>query len=92
MRSELSMSWTKAVQQVVKNYNQIPRKNLGYLTPASIISRSDDIKIREARKRLNMKPEKSEPHYYEALENQKKYEADKSNIQVGKYVSTLFSK
>ena len=66
MRSELSLSWSKAVLQVVKNYNDIPRKHLGFLKPSSILSREDDVRIREARKKMGLGPEKSEPHYYEA--------------------------
>lgn len=93
LRSHLTQNWTKYIDQVVEGLNSIPLKRLGYLTPNSIKSEKDSVRVYENLKKYEI-PTKKEPTFTQQDENQKKYlkntESNSSLLKVGDYVYLNF--
>ncbi len=85
LRGTLSQDWVKYLPQVVKSYNDTPIKKLGWLTPSSITSEIDSVKVAEAKAKNNI-PTYSEPPFEEQRQNQKLYESNKDYLQINDYV------
>ena len=85
LRDQLSKNWPKYLPLVVKSLNERHLKSLGGIQPISINSMEQDPVISEAQKEAGIKPYQA-PTYIKQNENQKNYEAIKSNFQVGQYV------
>ena len=69
---------------------QYSYKRLGYLTPASINSEIDSVKVSEARKALKI-PIYSEPTYKEQQQNQENYIKSEKDLSIGTYVYRDFN-
>jgi hypothetical protein len=96
LRGTLSQNWPSEIQNIVTSYNNTPIKKLGWLTPSSINSEIDSVKVDKAKVENNIKVYK-EPTFEEQIQNQKQYELQKKNLQVGDFVyldfdEKLFSK
>jgi hypothetical protein len=85
LRGNLSQDWIKYIAIVVEQYNKTPNKKLGGLTPQSIHSEYDSALVNEARK-LNKVSIFEEPHFQQQILNQKRYEEDKTKLQIDDYV------
>jgi hypothetical protein len=90
LRGTLSHNWVDKITQIVEDYNNTPIKKLGWLTPNSIHSEYDSVKVEAAQKEFNIKPFR-EPNFHVQLENQQKYEKDKSKLQVNDFVYLDFN-
>jgi len=77
LRSELSKNWVENLQQVCDGLNNTPLKRLGWLTPNSIHSELDSVKVNAARKEANISVYK-DPSYKEQFDNQNSYKGDLS--------------
>jgi hypothetical protein len=73
MRGILSQNWVKFLPKVVQSLNNTPLKKLGWLTPNSIHSEEDSVKVRKAKELKNIETY-SEPDYKTQRENQLNYE------------------
>lgn len=82
MRSEVSQNWTNNLRNVYESLNNTPLKRLGWLTPNSIKTESDSVKVSEAKKLKNVTTY-HEPTYSEQFRNQKEYDGD---LKIGDFV------
>ena len=85
LRGMLSQNWLKYIELVVKQYNESPKQKLGGLSPNMIHCEYDSVLVNEARKKKNLQVFE-QPHFKEQIENQKKYERNSNQLQVGDYV------
>ncbi len=85
LRGTLSQNWVKEIENVVQSYNNTPNKKLGWLKPSDIHSEIDSVKVTNAQIEHNIKVY-SEPNFEEQIKNQKLYESNQRNLQVGQYV------
>ncbi len=90
LRSELSKHWVKNLPIVVASYNSTPLKKLGYLRPNDIQSELDSVLV-DIKKRQQNIPNVKEPTFSEQLNNQMKYQKDRSKLQIGDYVYLNFN-
>lgn len=81
----LSQNWLKYIDIVVKQYNEAPKQKLGGLSPSMIHSEFDSVLVNDARKKKNIKVFE-QPHFQKQIENQKKYESNSQQLQIGDYV------
>lgn len=96
LRGVLKQNWVDFLPIVVRDYNRTPSSKLGGITPESIHSEIDSVRVSEAQKNANINVYK-EPSYKKQIENQVQYENDQENLQVNSYVyltsnEDLFSK
>ena len=84
LRGTLSHDWPKYINKVVKDMNNTPLERLGWLTPNSITSILDSVRVTEAKEKRNI-PIKKEPNVQNQIKNQVNYEQDKTKIQVDSY-------
>lgn len=84
LRAKLSKDWIHYLPIVTESFNNTPLKKLGYLKPSDIQSEADTIKVESALRSHGLKPLEL-PTFQEQNENQKKYEAQKKNIQVNTF-------
>ena len=95
LRSQLTQKWTTYIQKVVDGINSIPLKRIGYLTPNSIQSVADSVKVDKSLKEhgLNI-PKRSS--YIEQKQNSEEYlrtvEKDSNLLKIGDYVYIRFKK
>jgi len=87
LRGTLSQNWTRLLPKVAQQLNHTPLKRLGWLTPDSINSVADTVKVNEAKAKANI-PIYKEPSYTEQLKNQKSYNGD---LTIGDYVYLDFN-
>ncbi len=85
MRGTLSQNWVSEIQNVVKSYNSTPIQKLGWIEPRSIHSEIDSVRVEEAQKKNNLNIYR-EPNFEQQIQNQKNYESNLKNLQVGQYV------
>ena len=85
MRSERSKNWVKYLPVAVNLLNKRPLKRNGNLSPGSVNSIYDDVKVREARKNHNI-TEPTELNYHDQNKLQANYEKSKKNFQVNDFV------
>jgi hypothetical protein len=85
LRGTLSQNWVSEIQNVVKNYNSTPNRKLGWITPNSIHSEIDSVRVERAQKQNNINVYR-EPKFEDQIKNQEEYELNKNNLQVGQYV------
>ena len=62
LRGTLSKNWVKLLEIVVESLNNTPTKRIGYLTPNSINSEIDTVRVLEA-KRAHSLPIYKEPSF-----------------------------
>jgi hypothetical protein len=96
LRGTLSHDWVTSISKVVKSYNDTPNKKLGWLKPETIHSEIDSVRVEEAQQKHKIEVYR-EPNFEDQILNQKQYEEDSKNLQVGQYVyldfdQKLFSK
>jgi hypothetical protein len=96
LRGTLSHNWPLEIQNIVTSYNDTPIKKLGWLTPNSVNSEIDSVKVDKAKLENKIEVYK-EPTFEDQIKNQKQYELQRKNLQVGDYVyldfdEKLFSK
>ena len=72
--------WEPYLKQATQNINDTPRKFLGGLRPSQVLSSLDDPVVRQFSKMPEQVP------WFQQMENQNKYESDKSQLQVGDLV------
>lgn len=89
LRSNLTQNWIDLLSKICEDYNNTPNKKLGWLKPNDINTIYDSAKVLKAKKELGIKTY-HEPSYKEQNLNQKLYESNKKNIQVGTYVYVDF--
>jgi len=82
LRGTLSQKWAKILLKVADQLNNTPLKRLGWLSPASINSIQDSVKVNEAKTQHNI-PIYKEPTYSQQRQNQTNYKGD---LLVGDYV------
>jgi hypothetical protein len=85
LRGTLSHDWVSEIQNVVKSYNSTPIQKLGWIKPSTINSEFDSVRVEAAQKKNKIQVY-HEPNFEKQIENQKKYESDVKNLQVGQYV------
>ena len=85
LRGILSQDWPDYLPKVVQQFNHTPQLKLGGIAPEEILSLSDSAKVFDARKNTNTYVY-HEPDLKKQLENQKNYESNSSNLQVGDFV------
>ena len=84
LRSKLSRDWIHYLPFVTDALNNTPLKKIGFLKPLDIQSEADTIKVESALRSHGLKPLEL-PTFQEQNVNQKKYEAQKKNIQVNTF-------
>ena len=84
LRGTLSQDWITALPKVVESFNNSPVRKLGGLTPNSINSEEDSVKVDNLRKLKNIQTY-SEPTYDKQRENQENYEKSPS-FQINDFV------
>ena len=85
LRGILSQDWIKFLPKVVHQFNHTPQTKLGGIAPEKISTLADSAKVFDARKEAGITVF-HEPNFKEQIANQKRYEQDASNLQVGDYV------
>jgi hypothetical protein len=85
MRSEKSQNWIKYLPVAVSLLNQRPLKRNGNVSPGSINSMFDDVKVREARQKQNI-PIPEELNWKEQNKMQEDYKKFKGNFQENDFV------
>lgn len=85
LRGTLSQNWVSAIENVVNSYNDTPIKKLGWIKPNTIHSEFDSVRVEQAQVKNNIKVYK-EPNFEDQIKNQKDYESQSKNLQVGQYV------
>ena len=88
LRGTLSQDWVKALPKVTDSLNNTPLKKLGWLTPNSIHSEIDSVRVQSAKKSFQI-PSYSEPDYRTQRTNQETYEKSKG-FQVKDFVYLNF--
>jgi hypothetical protein len=96
LRGTLKHNWVDEIQNIVKSYNETPIKKLGWLKPSSIHSEFDSVRVEDARLKNHIEVY-HEPDFKTQVQNQKDYERNTKNLQIGAYVyldfdEKLFSK
>ena len=89
LRGTLSNKWSEQVQNVVSSFNNTPIERLGWLTPNSVNSEEDSVKVDQARLKNNIEVYK-EPTFDIQVKNQASYIDDKKNLQANDYVYKNF--
>jgi hypothetical protein len=90
LRGTLSHNWPELLLKVVDDYNNTPLRKLGWLTPNSIKSEYDSIKVETAQKKAGFIPFR-EPNIETRQENESNYFKNKSNISLNSYVYLDFN-
>jgi hypothetical protein len=85
LRGILSQDWVQYLPKVIQQWNHTPQSKLGGIAPEKIMSLVDSAKVFDARKKTNVTVF-HEPNFKEQIENQKRYEQNDSNLQVGDFV------
>ena len=85
LRGILSQDWVNYLPKVVQQFNHTPQTKLGGIPPEEILSLEDSAKVFDARKNKNITVF-HEPNFKQQIENQKKYENNSLNLQVGDFV------
>ncbi len=85
LRGILSQDWVQYLPKVVQQFNHTPQLKLGGIAPEKILSLADSAKVFDARKKSNVDVY-HEPNFQEQINNQKRYEENDSNLQVGDFV------
>ena len=85
LRGILSQDWVNYLPKVVQQFNHTPQTKLGGIPPEEILSLEDSAKVFDARKNKNITVF-HEPNFMQQIENQKKYENNSLNLQVGDFV------
>jgi hypothetical protein len=93
LRNKLTHNWTDYIVQIVEQFNDTPREKLGWLTPNSINSEFDSLKVEELRRQDNIKVFES-PSFTQQQKNEAHF---KGPFKIGDYVylnfpETLFDK
>ena len=82
MDSLRNKNWPKLLPDIVKAINSTENKAIGGLKPSEVETPFDNFKLEE-----KMEDRKyQQPHWYEQLKNQEKFEGNVKNIQVGDWV------
>ena len=84
LRGTLSQDWVSALPQVIKSLNETPLKKLGWLTPNSIHSEIDSVRVRTA-KEAHLITTYKEPNFQTQRENQLAYKKSKG-LQINDFV------
>ena len=84
LRGTLNQDWVKVLPKVTNSLNNTPLKKLGWLTPNSINSEIDSVRVKKAKKSFNI-ISYSEPDFETQQQNQKTYEQSKA-LQVNSFV------
>lgn len=82
LRGTLSHHWSRIISKIENQLNNTPLKRLGWLTPSSINSIEDSVKVNTAKKEHEV-PIYKEPTYSQQQKNQHSYKGD---LNVGDYV------
>ena len=90
LRGTLNHNWPELLLKVVNDYNKTPLKKLGWLTPNSIESEYDSIKVEQAQKKAGFTPFR-EPNIKIRKENESNYFKNTSNISLNSYVYLDFN-
>jgi hypothetical protein len=90
LRGTLNQNWPKLLEVTVNALNNSPTARIGYLTPNSIHSEIDSVRVQEAKERNNIKSYK-EDNFKIQQENQKQYETTDNLLQVNDYVYLDFN-
>lgn len=91
LRGTLSQDWIKLLEITVNALNKTPTPRIGFLTPNSINSEIDSVKIQEAKKAHNIKILK-EDNFKKQLKNQKDfYESTTQKFKINDYVYLDFN-
>ena len=85
LRGILSQDWVDYLPKVIMQFNHTPQTKLGGIAPEEILSVADSAKVFDARKIANTNVF-HEPNFKQQIENQKNYESNFSNLQVGDFV------
>ena len=85
LRGTLNQDWVSALPQTVEALNNTPLKKLGGLTPNSIHSEIDSVKVSQA-KQTNHILSYSEPNFHTQRQNQADYEKQTKLFQINDYV------
>jgi hypothetical protein len=80
LRGTLSQDWIKLLEITVNALNNTPTPRIGFLTPNSIHSEIDSVKVQEAQKNHNIETFQ-EDNFRRQLQNQKDY--NRSNLKTG---------
>ena len=83
-RTLLTQDWPKYIYRVVESLNNTPNSAIGFLKPSEIKSAEDDPKVDAA---IGVPQDIS---FQEQQQNQKKYENDKTKLQVNDFVYKEF--
>jgi hypothetical protein len=91
LRGTLSQDWIKLLEVTVNALNNTPTPRIGYLTPNSIKSEADSVKVAAAKSAHNIESYK-EDTYKKQLQNQSQFDSSKtSNLRVNDYVYLDFN-
>jgi hypothetical protein len=85
LRGTLRHDWVHEIKNVVDSYNATPIKKLGWIKPNTIHSEFDSVRVQEAQRQHNIDIFR-EPNFEQQIKNQKDYESESQNLQVGQYV------
>jgi hypothetical protein len=90
LRGTLTQNWPELLTKVVEDYNNTPLKKLGWLTPNSIKTEYDSLKVEEAQKKAGFSPFR-EPNIEMRKLNNENYFKNSSNISLNSYVYLDFN-
>jgi hypothetical protein len=90
LRGTLNHDWPELLPKIVEDYNNTPLKKLGWLTPNSIKSEYDSLKVEEAQKKIGFVPFR-EPSIETQKINESNYLKNPSNITLNSYVYLDFN-
>jgi hypothetical protein len=91
LRGTLSQDWIKLLQVTVNALNNTPTPRIGFLTPNSINSEIDSVRVQKAKKFHNI-PSFQEDNFKQQLQNQKDYSTSKKQkFEVNDYVYLDFN-
>lgn len=85
MNALYTSNWPHYLKFITESINNTPNPGIGGLKPISINSPKDNVKIDD-----RIGTTSKEPHFDVQMKNQKAYEEDPSNIQVGDFVYRTF--
>jgi hypothetical protein len=90
LRGTLNQDWPNLLPRIVEDYNNTPLKKLGWLTPNSIKSEYDSIKVEKAQKESGFTPF-HEPNIKIRKENEVSFSKNPTNISLNSYVYLDFN-
>jgi hypothetical protein len=90
LRGTLNQNWPKLLELTVNGLNNSPTARIGYLTPNSINSERDSVRVKEAKKINNIESYK-EDNFKTQEENQINYKTTDNLLQVNDYVYLDFN-